>query len=136
MKDKMKMSIEELIDAGYTTEMINQIIAEKIAMKTREEQEKKAAEAAEQARKEEIAAARRQYKKAHADLMKALTGNDMPESEIEEFEREVLDPMEKAWELIKKYDKPATATVRVKTPADIKDLDDVIAGIMASLREV
>ena len=136
MKDKMKMSIEELIDAGYTTEMINQIIAEKIAMKTREEQEKKAAEAAEQARKEEIAAARRQYKKAHADLMKALTGEDMSESDMEGFEREVLDPMEKVWELIKKHDKPVTATVRVKAPADIKNLDDVIAGIMASLREV
>lgn len=124
MKDKMKMSIEELIDAGYTTEMINQIIAEKIAMKTREEKEKKAAEAAEQARKEEVAAARRQYKKAHAKYMKAITGEDMTAEDMAEFENNVCLPMENIWKM--QY-----APKRIKIKAE--DLDDLAAAIMNAL---
>ena len=134
MKDKMKMSIEELIDAGYTTEMINQIIVEKIAMKTKEEEKKKAAEAAEQSRKAEIEAARRQYKKAHAKYIKAITGTDMSAEDMADFENSVLLPMEQVWEREFAPKKSPAAGRRVMVNGvDVSDVNDVVEAIMRAI---
>ena len=73
---------------------------------------------------EEIAAARRQYKKAHAKYMKAITGEDMTAEEMAEFEKCVCLPMENIWEM--QY-----APKKIKVKAE--DLDDLAVVIMNAL---
>ena len=124
MKDITKMTLNEMLDAGVSVGDIMKSYNDIAATKAKEQEAKKAAEAAEKARQEEIAAARRQYKKAHAKYMKAITGEDMTAEEMAEFENCVCLPMEKVWEM--QY-----APKKIKIKAD--DLDDLAAVIMNAL---
>lgn len=124
MKDITKMTLNEMLDAGMSVGDIMKSYNDIAATKAKEQEAKKAAEAAEKARQEEIAAARRQYKKAHAKYMKAITGEDMTAEEMAEFEKCVCLPMENVWEM--QY-----APKRIKIKAE--DLDDLAAVIMNAL---
>ena len=124
MKDIAKMTLNEMLDAGMSVGDIMQSYNNIAATKAKEQEAKKAAEAAEKARQEEIAAARRQYKKAHAKYMKAITGEDMTAEEMAEFEKCVCLPMENIWEM--QY-----APKKIKVKAE--DLDDLAAAIMNAL---
>lgn len=124
MKDITKMTLNEMLDAGMSVGDIMKSYNDIAATKAKEQEAKKAAEAAEKARQEEIAAARRQYKKAHAKYMKAITGEDMTAEEMAEFEKCVCLPMENVWEM--QY-----APKKIKIKAD--DLDDLAAVIMNAL---
>ena len=124
MKDITKMTLNEMLDAGMSVGDIMKSYNDIAATKAKEQEAKKAAEAAEKARQEEIAAARRQYKKAHAKYMKAITGEDMTAEEMAEFEKCVCLPMENVWEM--QY-----APKKIKIKAE--DLDDLAAVIMNAL---
>ena len=124
MKDITKMTLNEMLDAGMSVGDIMKSYNDIATTKAKEQEAKKAAEAAEKARQEEIAAARRQYKKAHAKYMKAITGEDMTAEEMAEFEKCVCLPMERVWEM--QY-----APKRIKIKAE--DLDDLAAAIMNAL---
>ena len=124
MKDITKMTLNEMLDAGMSVGDIMKSYNDIAATKAKEQEAKKAAEAAEKARQEEIAAARRQYKKAHAKYMKAITGEDMTAEEMVEFEKSVCLPMERVWEM--QY-----APKKIKIKAE--DLDDLAAVIMNAL---
>ena len=124
MKDITKMTLNEMLDAGMSVGDIMKSYNDIAATKAKEQEEKKTAEAIEKARQEEIAAARRQYKKAHAKYMKAITGEDMTAEEMAEFEKCVCLPMENVWEM--QY-----APKRIKIKAE--DLDDLAAVIMNAL---
>lgn len=124
MTDITKMTLDEMIDAGLTLEQMQAALKSRIASREKELEKQRAAEAAEKARQEEIAAARRQYKKAHAKYMKAITGEDMTEEEMTEFEKCVCLPMEGVWEM--QY-----APKKIKVKAE--DLDDLAAVIMNAL---
>ena len=124
MKDSTKMTLNEMLDAGMSVGDIIQSYNNIAATKAKEQEAKKAAEAAEKARQEEIAAARRQYKKAHAQYMKTITGEDMTAEEMAEFEKCVCLPMENVWEM--QY-----APKKIKVKAE--NLDDLAAVIMNAL---
>ena len=124
MKDITKMTLNEMLDAGMSVGDIMQSYNNIAATKAKEQEAKKAAEAAEKARQEEIVAARRQYKKAHAKYMKAITGEDMTAEEMAEFEKCVCLPMESVWEM--QY-----APKKIKVKAE--NLDDLAAAIMNAL---
>lgn len=124
MKDIAKMTLNEMLDAGMSVGDIMKSYNNIAATKAKEQEAKKAAEAAEKARQEEIAAARRQYKKAHAKYMKAITGEDMTAEEMAEFEKCVCLPMENVWEM--QY-----APKKIKVKAE--DLDDLAVAIMNAL---
>lgn len=124
MKDITKMTLNEMLDAGMSVGDIMKSYNDMATTKAKEQEAKKAAEAAEKARQEEIAAARRQYKKAHAKYMKAITGEDMTAEDMAEFENSVLIPMEQVWEM--QY-----APKKIKIKAE--DLDDLAAAIMNAL---
>lgn len=124
MKDIAKMTLNEMLDAGMSVGDIMKSYNDMATTKAKEQEAKKAAEAAEKARQEEIAAARRQYKKAHAKYMKAITGEDMTAEEMAEFEKCVCLPMENIWEM--QY-----APKKIKVKAE--DLDDLAAVIMNAL---
>ena len=124
MKDITKMTLNEMLDAGMSVGDIMKSYNDMATTKVKEQEAKKAAEAAEKARQEEIAAARRQYKKAHAKYMKAITGEDMTAEEMAEFEKCVCLPMENVWEM--QY---APKKIKIKT----EDLDDLAAAIMNAL---
>ena len=124
MKDITKMTLNEMLDAGMSVGDIMKSYNDMATTKAKEQEAKKAAEAAEKARQEEIAAARRQYKKAHAKYMKAITGEDMTAEEMAEFEKCVCLPMENVWEM--QY-----APKKIKIKAE--DLDDLAAAIMNAL---
>ena len=87
MKDITKMTLNEMLDAGMSVGDIMKSYNDMATTKAKEQEAKKAAEAAEKARQEEIAAARRQYKKAHAKYMKAITGADMSAEDMADFEK-------------------------------------------------
>lgn len=124
MKDITKMTLNEMLDAGMSVGDIMKSYNDMATTKAKEQEAKKVAEAAEKARQEEIAAARRQYKKAHAKYMKAITGEDMTAEEMAEFEKCVCLPMENVWEM--QY-----APKKIKVKAE--DLDDLAAAIMNAL---
>ena len=124
MKDITKMTLNEMLDAGMSVGDIMKSYNDMATTKAKEQEEKKAAEAAEKARQEEIAAARRQYKKAHAKYIKAITGEDMTAEEMAEFEKCVCLPMENVWEM--QY-----APKKIKVKAD--SIDDLAAAIMNAL---
>lgn len=124
MKDITKMTLNEMLDAGMSVGDIMKSYNDMATTKAKEQEEKKAAEAAEKARQEEIAAARRQYKKAHAKYMKAITGEDMTAEDMAEFENNVCLPMENIWKM--QY-----APKKIKIKAD--DIDDLAMAIMSAL---
>lgn len=124
MKDIAKMTLNEMLDAGMSVEDIMKSYNDIATTKAKEQEEKIAAEAAEKARQEEIAAARRQYKKAHAKYMKAITGEDMSAEEMAEFEKCVCLPMEKVW---------AMAHMPKKIQVKGDSIDDLAEVIMKAL---
>ena len=127
MKDIAKMTLNEMLDAGMSVGDIMKSYNDIATTKAKEQEEKIAAEAAEKARQEEIAAARRQYKKAHAKYMKAITGEDMTAEEMTEFENCVCLPMEKMWAMMYSPKK-----VKIKVDS-LDNLDDLAAAIKNAL---
>ena len=124
MKDITKMTLNEMLDAGMSVGDIMKSYNDIATTKAKEQEEKMAAEAAEKARQEEIAAARRQYKKAHAKYMKAITGEDMSAEEMAEFEKCVCLPMERVWKM-------AQTPKKIQIKGD--SIDDLAEVIMKAL---
>ena len=129
MKNIANMTLNEMVDAGMTAEQINAAIKERIATKEKAMKAKQIAEAAEKARQEEIAAARRQFKKAYAKYMTAVTGEEVPESEMQSFVNEVMIPIEETWNRLKNI-KNNNRKLTVKTDADMEELAEGIAAAL------
>lgn len=130
MKKVEQMTLDEMLNAGMTVEQIDAAIKER--METREKENAEAA--ANEQRKAEIDAARRQYKKAHAKYMKAITGMDMSAEDMAEFENSVLIPMEQVWEIQYAPKKSPAAGRRVMVNGvDVSDVNDVVEAIMRAI---
>ena len=130
MKKVEQMTLDEMLNAGMTVEQIDAAIKER--METRETENAEAA--ANEQRKAEIDAARRQYKKAHAKYMKAITGMDMSAEDMAEFENSVLIPMEQVWEMQYAPKKSPAAGRRVMVNGvDVSDVNDVVEAIMRAI---
>ena len=131
MKKVEQMTLDEMLNAGMSVEQIDAAIKKR--METREKENAEAA--AYEQRKAEIDAARRQYKKAHAKYMKAITGMDVPEKEMADFENNILIPMERAWE--REYapkKSPAAGRRVIVNGVDVSDADDIVDAIIKVLR--
>ena len=130
MKKVEQMTLDEMLNAGMTVEQIDAAIKERIS--TREKENAEAA--ANEQRKAEIEAARRQYKKAHAKYIKAITGTDMSAEDMADFENSVLLPMEQAWEREFAPKKSPAAGRRVMVNGvDVSDVNDVVEAIMRAI---
>ena len=131
MKDITNMTLDEMLDAGISAEKIYDAIKEKVSTREKEN-------AAAKAREEEITAARRQYKKAHARYVKAITGTEMTTEEMEHFEQEVLIPMEKAWDEQYAPKKSSAANKRkvIVNGAEVASEEDFIRAIMKAIGEI
>ena len=134
MKKVEQMTLDEMLNAGMTVEQIDAAIKER--MSTREKENAEAA--ANEQRKAEIDAARRQYKKAHAKYMKAITGMDMSAEDMAEFENSVLIPMERVWEREFTSKKSPAANKRkiVVNGAEVASEDDLVRAIMKAIGEI
>ena len=134
MKKVEQMTLDEMLNAGMTAEQIDAAIKERVA--TREKESAEAA--ANEQRKAEIDAARRQYKKAHAKYMKAITGTDMSAEDMADFENSVLIPMERAWERDYAPKKSPAANKRkvIVNSADLASGDDILRAIMKAIGEI
>ena len=133
MKKVEQMTLDEMLNAGMTVEQIDAAIKER--METREKENAEAA--ANEQRKAEIDAARRQYKKAHAKYMKAITGMDMSAEDMAEFENSVLIPMERVWEIQYAPKKSPAAGRRVMVNgAEVASEDDLVRAIMKAIGEI
>lgn len=133
MKNIANMTLDEMLNAGMTVEQIDAAIKER--MSTREKENAEAA--ANEQRKAEIDAARRQYKKAHAKYMKAITGMDMSAEDMAEFENSVLIPMERVWEIQYAPKKSPAAGRRVMVNgAEVASEDDLVRAIMKAIGEI
>lgn len=133
MKKVEQMTLDEMLNAGMSVEQIDAAIKARVA--TREKENAEAA--AYEQRKAEIEAARRQYKKAHAKYMKAITGADMSAEDMADFENSVLLPMEKVWEREFAPKKSPAANKRkiVVNGAEIASEEDLIRAIMKAIGE-
>lgn len=130
MKNIANMTLDEMLNAGMTVEQIDAAIKERMSTKEKENAEA----AANEQRKAEIEAARRQYKKAHAKYMKAITGTDMSAEDMADFENSVLLPMEQAWEREFAPKKSPAAGRRVMVNGvDVSDVNDVVEAIMRAI---
>lgn len=130
MKKVEQMTLDEMLNAGMTVEQIDAAIKER--MSTREKENAEAA--ANEQRKAEIEAARRQYKKAHAKYIKAITGTDMSAEDMADFENSVLLPMEQVWEREFAPKKSPAAGRRVMVNGvDVSDVNDVVEAIMRAI---
>ena len=134
MKKVEQMTLDEMLNAGMSVEQIDAAIKERVA--TREKESAEAA--ANEQRKAEIDAARRQYKKAHAKYIKAITGMDISAEDMAEFENLVLIPMERAWERDYAPKKSPTANKRkvIVNSAEIASGDDIVRAIIDALGEM
>lgn len=134
MKKVEQMTLDEMLNAGMTVEQIDAAIKERV--ETREKENAEAA--ANEQRKAEIDAARRQYKKAHAKYMKAITGMDMSAEEMAEFENSVLIPMERVWEIQYAPKKSPAANKRkvLVNGAEVASEDELIRAIMKAIGEI
>ena len=131
MKKVEQMTLDEMLNAGMSVEQIDAAIKERMKTKGKENAEA----AAYEQRKAEIDAARRQYKKAHAKYMKAITGIDMPAEDIAEFENRVLIPMERVWERDYAPKKsPAAGRRLLVNGIDVSDADDIMEAIIKVLK--
>ena len=130
MKKVEQMTLDEMLNAGMSVEQIDAAIKERVATR-----EKESAEAAAyEQRKAEIDVARRQYKKAHAKYIKAITGMDISSEDMAEFENRVLIPMERVWERDYAPKKsPAVGRRILVNGIDVSDADDIIEAIMRAL---
>ena len=133
MKKVEQMTLDEMLNAGMSIEQIDAAIKERVA--TREKENAEAA--ANEQRKAEVDAARRQYKKAHAKYMKAITGIDMSAEDMADFENNVLIPMEKVWEREYAPKKSPAAGRRVLVNgvdvSDVPDVSDIVDAIIRAL---
>lgn len=130
MKKVEQMTLDEMLNAGMSVEQIGAAIKARVA--TREKENAEAA--AYEQRKAEIEAARRQYKKAHAKYMKAITGEDMSAEDMADFENSVLLPMEQVWEREFAPKKSPAAGRRVMVNGvDVSDVNDVVEAIMRAI---
>lgn len=130
MKKVEQMTLDEMLNAGMSVEQIGAAIKARVA--TREKENAEAA--AYEQRKAEIEAARRQYKKAHAKYMKAITGTDMSAEDMADFENSVLLPMEQVWEREFAPKKSPAAGRRVMVNGvDVSDVNDVVEAIMRAI---
>lgn len=133
MKKVEQMTLDEMLNAGMSVEQIDAAIKARVATRERESAEA----AANEQRKAEIEAARRQYKKAHAKYMKAITGEDMTAEEMAEFEKCVCLPMERVWEMQYASKKSPAAGKRVLVNgAEIASEDDLVRAIMKAIGEI
>lgn len=130
MKKVEQMTLDEMLNAGMSVEQIDAAIKARVATRERESTEA----AAYEQRKAEIEAARRQYKKAHAKYMKAITGEDMSAEDMADFENSVLLPMEQVWEREFAPKKSPAAGKRVLVNGiDVSDVNDVVEAIMRAI---
>ena len=130
MKKVEQMTLDEMLNAGMSIEQIDAAIKERVA--TREKESAEAA--ANEQRKAEIDAARRQYKKAHAKYIKAITGMDVSAEDMAEFENCVLIPMEHAWERDYAPKKSPAAGRRVLVNgAEVVSGDDIVRAIINAI---
>ena len=133
MKKVEQMTLDEMLNAGMSVEQIDAAIKERVA--TREKENAEAA--ANEQRKAEVDAARRQYKKAHAKYMKAITGMDMSAEDMADFENNVLIPMEKVWEREYAPKKSPAVGRRVLVNgvdvSDVPDVSDIVDAIIKAL---
>lgn len=130
MKKVEQMTLDEMLNAGMSVEQIDAAIKARVA--TREKENAEAA--AYEQRKADIDAARRQYKKAHAKYMKAITGEDMSAEDMADFENSVLLPMEQVWEREFAPKKSPAAGKRVLVNGiDVSDVNDVVEAIMRAI---
>ena len=133
MKKVEQMTLDEMLNAGMSIEQIDAAIKERVA--TREKENAEAA--ANEQRKAEVDAARRQYKKAHAKYMKAITGMDMSAEDMADFENNVLIPMEKVWEREYAPKKSPAVGRRVLVNgvdvSDVPDVSDIVDAIIKAL---
>ena len=130
MKKVEQMTLDEMLNAGMSVEQIDAAIKARVA--TREKENAEAA--AYEQRKAEIDAARRQYKKAHAKYMKAITGEDMSAEDMADFENSVLLPMEQVWEReFAPKKSPAAGKKVLVNGIDVSDVNDVVEAIMRAI---
>ena len=130
MKKVEQMTLDEMLNAGMSVEQIDAAIKARVATRAKESAEA----AANEQRKAEIEAARRQYKKAHAKYMKAITGTDMSAEDMADFENSVLLPMEQVWERAFAPKKSPAAGRRVMVNGvDVSDVNDVVEAIMRAI---
>lgn len=130
MKKVEQMTLDEMLNAGMSVEQIDAAIKARIS--TREKENAEAA--AYEQRKAEIDAARRQYKKAHAKYMKAITGMDMSAKDMADFENNVLIPMEQVWERDYAPKKSPAASKRVFVNGEeLTSGDDIVRAIIDAL---
>lgn len=134
MKKVEQMTLDEMLNAGMSVEQIDAAIKERVV--TREKENAEAA--ANEQRKAEIEAARRQYKKAHAKYMKAITGTDMSAEDMADFENSVLLPMEQVWEIQYAPKKSPAANKRkvLVNGAEVASEDDLVRAIMKAIGEI
>ena len=134
MKKVEQMTLDEMLNAGMSVEQIDAAIKERVA--TREKENAEAA--AYEQRKAEIDAARRQYKKAHAKYIKAITGMDISAEDMAEFENLVLIPMERAWERDYAPKKSPAANKRkvIVNSAEVASGDDIVRAIINAIGEM
>ena len=134
MKKVEQMTLDEMLNAGMSVEQIDAAIKERVA--TREKENAEAA--ANEQRKAEIDAARRQYKKAHAKYIKAITGMDISAEDMAEFENLVLIPMERVWERDYAPKKLPAANKRkvIVNSADLASGDDIVRAIINAIGEM
>ena len=134
MKKVEQMTLDEMLNAGMSIEQIDAAIKERVA--TREKESAEAA--ANEQRKAEIDAARRQYKKAHAKYIKAITGMDISAEDMAEFEDCVLIPMEQAWERDYAPKKSTAANKRkvIVNGAEVASGDDIVRAIINAIGEM
>ena len=134
MKKVEQMTLDEMLNAGMSVEQIDAAIKERVA--TREKENAEAA--ANEQRKAEIDAARRQYKKAHAKYIKAITGMDISAEDMAEFENLVLIPMERAWErdYAPKNSPAANKRKVIVNSAEVASGDDIVRAIINDIGEM
>ena len=134
MKKVEQMTLDEMLNAGMSVEQIDAAIKERVV--TREKESAEAA--ANEQRKAEIDAARRQYKKAHAKYIKAITGMDISAEDMAEFENLVLIPMERVWERDYAPKKSPAANKRkvIVNSADLASGDDIVRAIINAIGEM
>lgn len=130
MKKVEQMTLDEMLNMGMSVGQINAAIKARVA--TREKESAEAA--ANEQRKAEIEAARRQYKKAHAKYIKAITGADMSAEDMADFENSVLIPMEQAWERDYAPKKsPAAGKKIIVNGEELASGDDIVRAIIDAL---
>ena len=133
MKKVEQMTLDEMLNAGMSVEQIDAAIKARIS--TREKENAEAA--ANEQRKAEVDAARRQYKKAHAKYMKAITGIDMSAEDMADFENNVLIALEQVWEREYAPKKSTAAGRRVLVNgvdvSDVPDVSDIVDAIIRAL---